>query len=142
MKYTDLLNKTLSELESNSTFTTFLPCKMWKTDDEIIQFNKHKGITFTFDLETGRLKQIDFFSKGYQGYGLYSGELPKQLRFDMGKEEVNKILGEPSQHSIAKTLPILGQIPAGDSYDYSSCRLIIRYSDTLENILLVTLCAE
>ncbi|MDY0089428.1 MAG: hypothetical protein RBR78_03585 [Flavobacteriaceae bacterium] len=43
-------------------------------------------------METNKLKQIDFFSKEYQGYQEYTRELPKNLRFDMGKSEVNQIL--------------------------------------------------
>ncbi len=142
MKYVELLNKRLSEIESDPLYCAFLPLTIRQSDEEFYHFNKQKGITFTFDTGSNRLLQLDFFSKGYQGYGLYSGELPKQLRFDMGKVEVNKILGEPSQHSIAKTLPILGQIPAGDSYDYPTYTLIIRYTGTLREILLVTLCVR
>ena len=142
MKYVELLSKRLSEIESDPLYCTFLPVAKRQSDEEFFHFNKQKGVTFTFDTESSRLKQLDFFSDGYQGYRQFAGELPKKLRFDMGKEEVNKMLGEPSQHSIAKKLPILGQIPAGDSYDFSTYKLIIRYTETLSDILLVTLCVK
>lgn len=92
MKYIELLNKALEEVEADLSYSIFLPIAKRKSEEELFHFNKKKGITFTFDLETNKLKQIDFFSKEYQGYQEYTRELPKNLRFDMGKSEVNQIL--------------------------------------------------
>ena len=60
----------------------------------------------------------------------------------MSQKDVQKKLGVPEHSQEPREIPVIGYIPAADSFNFGSYRILIRYSQTLDSLLMVTLTSE
>lgn len=141
MNYQHFLGKSKKELDTEPSFTEFSNLKMEQFGADNFLGTENDGVVFSF-INGDKLTQIDFYSKGYKGFKQFEKELPKGLHFKMSQKDVQTILGKPEHSQEAREIPVIGLIPAADSFNFGTYRILIRYAKTLDSILLVTLTNE
>lgn len=79
-----------------------------------------------------------FISNG-NDYDQYTGALPKDLDFAMGRSTVRSVLGPPTRSGDVQIVPILGQMSAWDSWTLEDGTVLhCEYSFDEERVLKIT----
>lgn len=88
---------------------------------------KRSGISLVFDANE-RLITMHFYCNDRDGYEQFSGELPANLFFQDGKDEVHAKLGSPTRSGGGEIIPILGKTLLWDLYEKDNYLIHIEYS--------------
>lgn len=97
-----------------------------------------KGISCVSE-DNATVTAVQLHSFGHERYSRYTGVLPCNLEFMMGRSQVRASLGTPQQSGEATAIPILGVKPAWDAFIIDRLRVHIEYTDTCDSIGMVTL---
>lgn len=141
MEHELFLGKSIDFLKNHESFIKFNQLELEKIGEDIYLGGELDGIVFSF-INGTNLTQIDYYSDGYNGFAEYLGTLPKKISFQMSQDKIHTILGQPDTFQNQRTIPVIGKIPAAESYNFERYRLLLRYSEDLSSLLLITITAE
>lgn len=96
-----------------------------------------RGFSLVLDDED-RISTIQLYRHGHQGFGRYAGATPGGLSFEMDRNAVRRRLGQPLDSGAAKTLPLLGAMPAWDVFRVGVHRLHVEYEPDGRGIRLIS----
>lgn len=97
-----------------------------------------KGISCV-SADNATVTTLQLHGFGHERHSRYTGILPGNLEFSMGRSQVRSSLGTPQQSGEASVIPILGPKPPWDAFVIGRLRVHIEYTDTCNSIGMVTL---
>ncbi|MEN2425423.1 hypothetical protein [Chromobacterium vaccinii] len=134
----DLLGHSYSHLVNSKAFSPFNPSAPERIGEESYVEIFEVGVSLV--LPDGVIVEtVHLHSQGHEGYIQFGGELPDGLSFDMDRQHVRSLLGEPYAYSDGVEVIILGKKPAWDAYKRNGYHLHVEYSDDRSSIRLITL---
>lgn len=98
------------------------------------------GLSFVL-ADDGIVKAVHLYAEGHQGSSGFRGRIPCGLRFNMSREEVRELLGQPDSHSDGGIETFLGAYPPWDSFRRAYFELHVEYTkgEFASGIRLITL---
>lgn len=97
-----------------------------------------RGLEIAFD-KGQKINAIHVFSAGVQGYGQYTGVLPRQLAFQMSRKATRALLGPPSRTG-GPVKAIIGEdVHYWDRWDYETFVLHVQYPEEKNAVTMLTL---
>ncbi len=107
-------------------------------DDRYNLTIEEKGLAFVATPE-GRISAIRFHREGYEGFHQFPGVLPDGLEFSKSRQEVQHLLGRPSQTGGGTRSALFGVVAKWDLFDREGYALFVQYVDGAESIAYVSL---
>jgi hypothetical protein len=96
-----------------------------------------RGFSLVLD-DDDRISTVQLYRHGHQGFSRYAGATPGGLSFEMDRNAVRGRLGQPLESGEARTLPLLGTMPAWDAFRVEAHRLHVEYEPDGRGVRLIS----
>jgi hypothetical protein len=94
------------------------PEKRQKRTSSISHTYKSYGLSFTEKIDSGKISTIFLYPKSRTS-SAYAGEIPHKLGFDMTRDQVRKVMGEPDEEPLDNE----------DQWDKGKYRFGVKFDD-------------
>jgi hypothetical protein len=142
-KAKNLIVQLLRSQLSNTIANNRLPVDF--TDAVFTQIDKRyyadsasQGISLTAN-EDRKIVAIQLYSEGYEQHAQFRGSIPNGIAFDMTKDDIRALLGNPAASGGGGTIPVLGKVKRWDRFEYPDHCLHLLYSDTDDKVQLISI---
>lgn len=137
IKIEDLLGHQYTKIKDLDYLTRVKLPSREKIEDRSHISVLNKGISFVLG-DHVTIGAIQLHSDGHEGFSAYTGSLPNELDFNMGKSDVRAALGEPEKYGEEKEVAIFGKIPAWDRFSRKGFKLHVEYEFGGKKIRMVS----
>ena len=135
----DLLGMRLEDLRASGKFDSTMLSPEEIGDRRYVSALR-QGVSLVLG-ECEEVVAVQLHAEGHEGFTQFQSELPRDLQFAMSRDEVRDLLGSPGRSGDKQVLPVLGVVPAWDSYVVEDCQLHIEYDHDEHSIRLVSVTA-
>lgn len=95
------------------------------------------GVSLVLDADQ-QVSTVQLYRQGHQGFDQYRGATPGGLSFETDQAGAREALGTPIESGAAKTLPLLGAMPAWDAFHVGALRLHLEYEPDGRGVRLMS----
>lgn len=133
------IDQPLIHIENSELFAFYFQRSLLENIDDIYFLkNEDKGIDLI--LNSNKIAtSIHLFSKDFQNFNQFVGDIPYSLEFENSIEKVHQKLGKPDSYGGGFDHEIFGYVEKWEKYFFNDFSIHIRYSKGQGGILLITI---
>lgn len=133
------IDQPLIQIENSELFMFYFEKSVLENvEDTYFLKNQDKGIDVLLN-SNKIVTSIHLFSKGFQNFNQFVGDIPYSLKFENSMESVHQKLGRPNSYGGGFDHEIFGYIEKWEKYFFNDFSIHIRYSKGQVKILLITI---
>ncbi|MCC6760035.1 MAG: hypothetical protein IT252_02415 [Chitinophagaceae bacterium] len=133
------IDQKLENISEESIFKRYFENQsMMKGEDVFYLTNKAQGIEIVLS-NSMVVTSIHLFSGENKNYQMFAGNLPFNIKFSFGRDEIHDIFGPPVKSGGGHKALYIGYIPFWEKYYFEGYSLHFEYSDECVFIKTVTL---
>ena len=133
-----LLGMPLTSVAANGLFAMTEPSVPERIEDQTILDAPLAGISLIAE-DNLTVSAVHLYAEGHEGYRQFDGDLPGGISFRDTPEIARAALGPPVRSMAARSVPILGVVPASDVFVHGATRISVQYNSQESAIELITL---